>query len=263
MRRLPILALLRKLEARLLPCGALDVLRQVALFAAAYWGYRLVRGQVDGKAVESFQHARDLISVERATHLFVEPAIQAWATGLPWLIDIASWLYVNAQATVTMGTLIFVYLFHNRSFYFLRNMLMVSMGMALISYALFPTAPPRFFPEWGFIDSVSSFTGIPQDSVAVNALFNPFAAVPSMHVAFALMLGWTLVRLVEHRAFRVAWALYPFVITFAVVATGNHFVVDAILGALVAAASAVAAGRLGQARPTVWGFRRAPVEAAA
>lgn len=236
---------------------------QVALFAAAYWGYRLVRGQVDGKVAESFQNARELISIERATNLFIEPAVQAWTRGQQWLIDSAAWMYVNSQATVTMGTLIFIYLLHNRSFYFVRNMMMVSMGIALVGYALFPTAPPRFMPEWGFSDSVSNFTGIPQDSVAVNALFNPFAAVPSMHVAFALMLGWSLASLVRRRVFKVAWFLYPFVVTFVVVATANHWVIDAVLGVLVAIASAWAALRMGQARPRAWTFRPAPIEAPA
>lgn len=258
-----MVALVRKLEARLLPHGVWDVVRQVVLFAVAYWGYRLVRGQVDGRVAESFQNARGLISLERATNLFVEPAVQAWTQGQAWLIDSASWMYVNAQATVTMGALVFIYLVHNRSFYFVRNMLMVSMGIALVGYALFPTAPPRFMPEWGFTDSVSDFTGIPQDSVAVNALFNPFAAVPSMHVAFALMLGWTLAPLVRRPVFKALWFAYPFVVTFVVVATGNHFVIDAVLGAIVAAASAVAAHRMGYARPRVWAFRHAGAEAAA
>jgi len=263
MALLPMLALLRRLEARLLPHGVLDVLRQVALFAAAYWGYRFVRGQVDGKAAESFANARELITIERATNLFVEPAVQAWAHGQQWLIHFASWMYVNAQATVTLGALIFIYLFHNRSFYFVRNMLMVAMGIALVGYALYPTAPPRFMGEWGFVDSVSDFTGIPQDSVAVNALFNPFAAVPSMHVAFALMLGWTLAHLVRRRVWKVLWFLYPFLITFVVVATGNHWVIDAVLGALAAAASAWAAHRLGDARPRAWAFQRQPTGAKA
>lgn len=258
-----MLARARQLQGRLLPHGGLDVVLQMMLFCAAYCGYRLVRGQVDGKASESFQNARDLISLERATHVFVEPAVQAWASGQAWLIGSASWIYVNAQATVTVGALLFIYLVHNRSFYFVRNMLMVAMVMALVGYALFPTAPPRFLPEWGFVDSVASLTGISQDSVAINALFNPFAAVPSMHVAFALMLGWPLARLVSHPVVKAMWLAYPFLITFVVVATANHFLVDALLGGLVAAASAWAAGRLGQARPAVWAFRRAGAEATA
>ena len=110
-----------------------------------------------------------------------------------WSVDVASWLYINAQTSVTLGALAFLYLFHNRSFYFVRNMFMVAMGLALIGYSCIPTAPPRFFPEWGFSDSVSNFTGVDHDNVTVNALFNPYAAVPSMHVCFALMIGMPLV----------------------------------------------------------------------
>ena len=257
-----VIARLRHLEDRLLPHGILDVVRQVALFAAAYWCYRLVRGAADGKAADAFQNGRDLISLERGMHSFIEPSVQTWVSGKEWLIDFASWMYVNSHFSITLGALVFIYLRRNASFYFIRNMFMVAMGLALVGYVVFPTAPPRFFPEWGFTDSVSDFTGIPQDSVAVNALFNPFAAVPSMHVAFALMLGWPLARLVKHRVFKVAWFLYPFLVTFVVVATGNHFWMDAFLGAVVACASAyVAKYVFARARPTVWAF--SPVRAGA
>src|SRR3954447_22353332 len=257
-----MLVRLRTLEARLLPHGVFDVARQVALFGAAYWAYRLVRGAVDGRAADAFQHGRELISFERGTHTFVEPAIQSWASGKAVLIEAASWIYMNSQFSITLGALVFIYLFHNSAFYFVRNMFMVAMGLALVGYMVFPTAPPRFYPEWGFTDSVSDFNGIPQDSVAVNALFNPFAAVPSMHVAFALMLGWPLARLVKHRVFKVAWFLYPFLVTFVVISTGNHFWFDAFLGALTAGASAyVAKYVLARARPTVWAF--SPVRAGA
>ena len=140
---------------------------------------------------------------------FVEPSVQAWASTKPAIIDFASWVYLNCQTSVTLGALVFLYLFHNKSFYFVRNMFMVAMGIALVGYTVMPTAPPRFFPEWGFLDSVSDFTGVSHDSVVANALFNPYAAVPSMHVCFALMIGVTLARLSKHRVTRIAWAPVP------------------------------------------------------
>jgi hypothetical protein len=160
---------------------------------------------------------------------------------------------------VTVGALVYLYLFHNKSFYFVRNMFVVAMGIALVGYTLMPTAPPRFFPEWGFVDSVSDFTGVKHDSSAVNALFNPYAAVPSMHVCFSLMIGIPLARLAKRRFARVAWALYPLLVTFVIVATGNHFLADAFLGALTAVFAAYAAAWLARARPSVWAF--SPVEA--
>jgi hypothetical protein len=252
----------RLLQARVLPHGWLDVLRQVSLFGAAYLAYRFVRGLVEGDANAAFAHARDVISLERTTHLFVEPSIQAWASGSHFVMVLSSWLYVNAQTSVTVAALVYLYLRHNRNFYFVRNMFMIAMGIALIGYAVFPTAPPRFMPEWGFIDSVSDFTGVhvSHASASLNALTNLYAAVPSMHVAFALMIGGTLARLARHRVVRVLWLLYPFLMAFVIVVTANHFIIDALLGALTAGASAYGATWLARARPTVWRFSNvAPV----
>ncbi|MHB8241211.1 MAG: phosphatase PAP2 family protein [Solirubrobacteraceae bacterium] len=251
-----MLARARSLQARVLPHGWLDALRQVSLFAAAYVAYRIVRGMVEGNANAAFAHARDLISLERGMHLFVEPSIQAWASGSHVLMVGASWLYVNAQTSVTIGALLYLYMRHNRNFYFVRNMFMIAMAIALVGYTIFPTAPPRFMPEWGFIDSVSDFTGVhvSHQSTMATALFNPYAAVPSMHVAFALMIGWPLARLSPRRIVKVLWMLYPLLMAFVIVVTANHFIVDALLGAFTAGASAYGATWLARARPGVWRF---------
>jgi hypothetical protein len=254
----------RMLGARLFPKGLLDVVRQLLLFAGAYYLYRLVRGAVDGKAAASFENARHLISLERSLHVFVEPSVQTWATGRSAIIDFASWMYINSHFVITVATLIWLYRFRNGAFYFVRNMFMIAMGLALVGYVVYPTAPPRFFPEWGFSDSVANFTGVDPDTGLASALVNPFAAVPSMHVAFALMIGWPMAQLVHHSALRVAWRLYPFLVTFVVVATGNHFIMDAVLGALTAAVSAyVAQFLLARARPQAWAFSHAEAGAPA
>ena len=246
----------RSIQTRLLPHGPWDVMRQVLLFFVAYNGYRLVRGLADepGVTAAAFDHARHLIGVERSLHVFVEPDVQSWATGTHFLADIASWLYINAQTSVTLGALAFLYLFHNRSFYFVRNMFMVAMGLALIGYTIYPTAPPRFLPEWGFQDSVSNLVGVTHDNGTVNALFNPYAAVPSMHSCFALMIGIPLSRLVVNPIGKVFWAIYPLLVVFVIVATANHFLADAFLGGCTAAVSAFAATWLARARPAAWAF---------
>src|SRR5919108_201737 len=148
MRPLP-----NRLAAHLLPKGWPDLLRQILLFCGAYWAYRIVRGMTDGRIGEAFDNARDVISIERGLGLFVEPAVQAWAQGSDLLIDGASWMYVNSHFAITTVTLAFIYLRRNASFYFIRNMFMVAMAIALVLYAAYPTAPPRFMPEWGFSDS--------------------------------------------------------------------------------------------------------------
>jgi hypothetical protein len=250
----------RLMQARVLPRGWLDALRQLSLFGASYLAYRLVRGLVEGHASAAFSHARDLISLERGLHLFVEPSIQAWASGSHFVMVLASWLYVNAQTSVTIAALLYLYLYRNSSFYFVRNMFMIAMAIALVGYTVFPTAPPRFMPEWGFIDSVSDLTGVhvSHSSASMTALLNPYAAVPSMHVAFALMIGGTLARLSRRRVVRVLWLLYPLLMTFVIVVTANHFIVDALLGAITAGASAYGARWLARARPGAWRFSTLP-----
>jgi hypothetical protein len=244
------------LAARVLPKGWIDLLRQIVLFCGAYWLYRLVRGQVDGRVTTAFENAREVISIERSLHLFIEPSVQTWATGREWLIDIASWMYLNSHFVITTTALAWIYLRRNESFYFVRNMFCVAMGIALIGYMVFPTAPPRMMPEWGFTDSVAQLTGVTGSDSAANVLYNPFAAVPSMHVAFSLMIGFSMIGMTRRRWVQALWAVYPLVVTFVVVATANHWWFDAFLGALTAAASAwTARTLLARARPDVWAWR--------
>jgi hypothetical protein len=228
----------------------------VLLVVTGYYAYRLTRGVVDDptSAVVAFEHARHLISIEQALGIFVEPHIQDFAQSVPGLDEASAWIYINAQTTVTAGALVWLYLRHNSSFYFVRNMFMIAWALAILGYIVYPTAPPRFLPEWGFTDTVADFTGIDHDSVAVNALFNPYAAVPSMHVGFALMVGIPLARLSAVRVTRVVWMLYPVLVTFVIVATANHFLADAFFGALTVGAAAWAAAWLGRVRPTAWAF---------
>jgi PAP2 superfamily len=246
-----------RLSGRWLPNGWLDAIRQLALFAGAYYAYRLVRGFVDGQAGLAFENARQLVDAERALGLFFEPGLQAWAEGQEWLLTFSSWMYVNSHFVITTTFLIWLYIARNHAFYFVRNMFMVAMSLALVGYLAYPTAPPRFMPEWGFSDSVASFVGENAEQSA-DVLYNPFAAVPSMHVAFALMIAIPAIMLVKHRPLKLLWAVYPLVVTFVVMVTANHFWLDAALGAVVAAASAYAASAaFARARPEAWGWRTA------
>jgi membrane-associated phospholipid phosphatase len=257
MRNLP-----DRFAARFLPKGWPDLLRQILLFCGAYWLYRLVRGMTDGKVAEAFDNARRLIGIERGLGLFVEPAVHAWAQGSALVIDAASWMYVNSHFAITTLTLAFIYLRRNASFYFIRNMFMVAMGIALVLYAAYPTAPPRFMPEWGFSDSVARFTGLTGEGSSADALYNPFAAVPSMHVAFALMLAVPMASIARRRWVKALWLLYPLLVTFVVVATANHWWFDAFTGALTAAVAALVAVLFARWRPSAWAWMP-PARAAA
>jgi hypothetical protein len=255
---------LRVIDARLLPHGWIDLVRQISLFVGAFLLYDLVRGLVGhGNLYKPFGDAMRIIDFERAVHIFVEPSVNAWVQNRHWLMDIADWIYLNGHFFVTVGVVVFIYLRRNSSFYFIRNVFLVSMAIALVGYWLYPTAPPRLMPEWGFTDSVSQFvTGGSGwfDNTPAGAFVNTYAAVPSMHICFALIVGVSMSRLVRPRWARIAWRLYPLLIVFVVIATANHFFIDVFLGALTAGASALIAKRLlARARPEIWAF--SPVSA--
>ena len=184
-----------------------------------------------------------------------------FASFLPahWTIEIANFLYLNAQFTIALGFLIWLYLFRNESYYFVRNMFVVSMGLALVGYTLFPTAPPRMFPEDGFVDTITEFSGVNHDSTLAKIFINPYAAVPSMHCAFALMIGATGVGVCRTRLAKSFWAIWPLLISWVVIVTGNHYWVDVALGWMVALTAALVAQRLlARARPHAWAWDRAP-----
>lgn len=240
--------------ARLAPRGPLDLIVQFAIVAAAYTAWRYARGAVEQGMGEAFANARDLIALERAIHTFVEIDVQRWSVDTGWPADFAGWWYRNAHFRGSCAALLFVYFFRQPQFRFVRNMLIASFVISWLGYALYPTAPPRFIPELD-LDTSSAVTGNnPLISNPGDPLFNPFAAVPSMHVGLSSLFGVTLALLVRPRALKVLFLAYPLLMTYVVVATGNHYWIDGLFGAMTAAAAAGVAIGLGRLRPE-WAFR--------
>jgi hypothetical protein len=222
-----------------------DLLRQLSLFALAYAGYQLVRGLTAVTGGRPFADASRIIGFERTLHVFVEPRLQRWVTThAHWLLDLADWTYLNAHLALSAGALSFIYLRRRDSFHLVRNMFLVAMLIALVGYCVYPTAPPRLMPQWGFTDSIQQFTGVNGEQGVAGLLLNPYAAVPSTHVCVALMIGLQMSRLVHSRVASVLWRAYPAFITFVVVVTGNHYFTDVVLGAFTAGASTLLAKQL-------------------
>jgi cytochrome bd-type quinol oxidase subunit 2 len=248
---------------RRLPNGWSDALRQFALFGAAYCAYQLVRGLVDGQQALAFSNAWHIVHLERSLGAFFEPGLQQALLNHTWLIDFANFMYLNSHFILTSSFLIWLYSRRNENFYFVRNMFLVAMGLALIGYALYPTAPPRLLAGAGFTDTISTIAHQNQDSALASVLVNPYAAVPSMHIAFSLMIGVPGAVLCRSSAARAWWTAYPMLVFFVIVVTANHFWFDAACGAAVACMAAVAATQLGRLRPHAWAWREGRGEAPA
>jgi PAP2 superfamily len=242
-----------------LPHGYGDAARQLSLFVLAELSYEAVRGISEGDAARATAQANGqaVIDLEKGLHTFFEPGLQKIFIDHRWIIDFANFMYMNSHFVVTTAFLIWLYLFRNSSFYFVRNMFMVAMGLAVVGYALVPTMPPRLFPEEHFVDTITSYAQVNHDSGLVKLFINPYAAIPSMHVAFSTMIGVTGVLISRHTVTRVLWAFYPVLVFWVVVVTANHFWIDGAAGLLVASLAAVSAWQLGRARPAVWSFRPA------
>jgi membrane-associated phospholipid phosphatase len=248
-------SLVRKIGYRL-PHGYGDAGRQLGLFVLAELSYELVRGIADGERVQAMINGANVISLERSLGSYFEPGLQALFLDHRWVVDFANFVYMNSHFVVTTAFLIWLYTFRNQHFYFVRNMFLVAMALALVGYALLPTAPPRMFD--GFTDTITDYAQVNHDSALVKVFINPYAAIPSMHCAFALMIGVTGMLISRHTISRIAWAVYPLLVLWVVVVTANHFWIDAAAGYLVAILAALAAREvLARARPAVWSFRPA------
>jgi hypothetical protein len=243
---------------RWLPHGYGDAGKQLGLFVLAELSYEAVRGIADGARVPAFVNGQNVIDLEKSTHTFFEPNLQSIFIDHRWIIDFANYMYMNSHFVVTTAFLVWLYVFRNQNFYFVRNMFMVAMALAIVGYALVPTAPPRLFPQEGFVDTITDFAQVNHDSGLVKLFINPYAAIPSMHVAFSTMIGVTGVLVSRHTFTKVLWAAYPLLVFWVVVVTANHFWIDGAAGLLVAVLSALAAREvLARARPGVWSFRPA------
>jgi membrane-associated phospholipid phosphatase len=239
-----------------LPKGWGDLGRQIGLVLIVDLAYETVRGIADGQKAVAFAHGQQVIDAERATGTFFEPSLQAFLLPVDWLIDFANQIYMNSQFAVVLGFFVWLYFFRNESFYFVRNMFAVSMGLALIGYTLYPTAPPRLFPEYGFVDTINDFSSVNHDSALAKLFINPYAAVPSMHCAFALMIGASGFQLVRTRVMKVLFVVWPLLVAWVVLVTGNHYWIDIVLGWAVAVAAALIAKELlARARPEAWSWR--------
>jgi PAP2 superfamily protein len=241
-----------------LPNGYGDAVRQVGLFVLADLCYETVRGLAEGQRAEAFANGAWIIDLERATGTLFEPDLQAALLGQRWIIDLANFAYMNSHFIITTAFLVWLYIYRNQSFYFVRNMFMVAMALALVGYALVPTAPPRLFPQEGFVDTITTLAQVNHDSALVKIFVNPYAAIPSMHIAFALMIGVSGALISQHAVTRAFWCSYPLFVFFVVVVTANHFWIDAAAGGLVAGLAALTARQvLARVRPAVWSWRPA------
>lgn len=219
---------------------------EAVVVLALYGAYEVARGLVAGESGEAVRHARDLVALERSLHLFVEGRLQEAAHAFPGLIDLLSVSYLTLHLAGTVAVLLWLHRRRPAAFPLVRTTLLLASALALVGYLVFPTAPPRL-SGIGIADTVSG-DHVDLNTGLVSSLYNPYAAVPSMHVGYALVVAASLLRYGRGRLGRFVGVLYPPFVLLVVVATGNHFLLDALAGAVVVGLAAGASRLLVRAR---------------
>jgi PAP2 superfamily len=198
-----------------------------------YAAYEASRGLIAGSRRVAFEHARAVTSLERGLHVFVEPNVQHAAQTVPGLMGLLGAAYLTLHLSVTAALLLWLHQRRPDAYARIRTTLFIASAIALAVFVSFPTAPPRL-AAIGLADTVSS-RHIDLNKGLISSLYNPFAAVPSLHMGYALVVGATLARHARARLLRVAGAAYPLLVLLVIVATGNHFLFDAAAGTFVVA----------------------------
>ena len=212
-------------------------LRVEAAAALGLYGlYELARGLAVGDARNGDHHARQVVAVERWLHLFLEANVHHAARSLPGFTNLLGAAYLTLHLAVTAGVLLWLHQRRPAAFTFVRTTLLLASALALVGFVAYPTAPPRL-AGIGIADTVSN-GHVDLNKGFISSLYNPYAAVPSMHVGYALIVGGSLLFQARRKSVRAFGALYPPFVLLVVVGTGNHFFFDAAAGALVAAVAA-------------------------
>ncbi len=219
----------------------LRFLAEIALVGVPFLIYEMVRGAVADRAAEAFHRGASIVDLERNLGIFREAQIQSLFLPHQWLIDFFNAVYFWGHFPLVLVMAVPLYIWQRPVYMFLRNTLIASGAIGLAIYFWFPAAPPRLMPHLGFVDTMERFSDVSYQNESMGAFANPFAAVPSLHFGWALVIGITFVWMFRHPLLRAFGFALPILQGIAIVVTGNHFFLDAFAGALVSLAGFVIA----------------------
>jgi membrane-associated phospholipid phosphatase len=207
-------------------------LAELLVAATGYIAYSLSCGAVHGRQALAFDDAARVIALERGMRILVEQRIQVPELSHGWLVQFFNGVYMWGHLPLIIAVAVWLFAFHRSHYRIIRNAVLISGGIALIIFYFFPVAPPRLVQSLHIVDTAALISPV-YDTVEPKVFFNAYAAVPSMHIAWDLLMGIALVWCSRRALARVFGALLPFGMLLAVVVTGNHYIVDGIAGAIV------------------------------
>lgn len=208
-------------------------LHEAVIVVVSFLIYFLVRGLVVDRAGQAMVNAFDIISFEQRLGIYWEIQMQRWILDSYFLIKFMNWVYFWGHMPLVIIFAVWLYVRHRGAYSLVRNAFLASGAIAVVIYATYPVAPPRLVPFAGYVDTMALFDRVGYNAQEVSAFVNPFAAVPSLHFGWSLLLGAVIAKVAAHPLMKALGALWPVAMFFSVVMTGNHFIIDAVAGAIV------------------------------
>jgi membrane-associated phospholipid phosphatase len=205
---------------------------QVLLVAAGVGAYFRIRGLTEASVGLAREHADHLIDLERALNLNVEPQVQHAVVSSEVVETVANWIYIWGHWPVLIATMVWLVWRHRPAFHRLRDAMLVSGGLGMIVFVRFPVAPPRLMGS-SYIDTITESSSAYR-YLQPPAFVNQYAAMPSLHVGWDLLAGMAIFSATSYLALRVVACVMPALMAWAVIATGNHYVLDVVAGVILA-----------------------------
>jgi hypothetical protein len=242
---------------------------EIALVIVAFLLYFIVRGLVVDRHDEALTNANTIMDWERALGIFWEPRLQEWVLDKHWLVEINNFIYFWLDFPLIVVVGFWLYFFRRHEYTVARDAMLLSGAIALVIYNLFPVMPPRLLPTGEFIGTIEEYSDLSYQAQSMQAFVNPYAAVPSLHFGWAVILGGALVLSTKNLLVRAIGLSLPWLQMAAIVFTANHYILDAFIGLIVCLAGiwlALAMQRWGY--PAIkreverrWGMPDTPAEA--
>lgn len=210
----------------------MSVALELGLIGFAILLYFGVRGLTQGNEAEAVRNGFGLLRFEQTLGLDLEASIQNGILDYHWLVTAANWIYIWGHWPLIATTLIWLHRTQKDSYIQLRNAMFISGAIGLVIFTLYPVAPPRLLDN-GMVDTVTNLSNSYR-VLQPPSLVNKYAALPSLHVGWNLLVGIAVFRAADRRTLRIFGILSPIAMAAAVVLTANHYLVDGLVGATVA-----------------------------
>ena len=211
-------------------------IREITLFLVVYTAYSLTQDALPDRALLAFHNTYNVIDFETRLKIFWELSIQSWFLRSDFLVQLVNALYTLLFFPVLISFGIWAYKYHRQQYLIARNAIFISAVIAFPCFAFYPVGPPRLISNLGFVDTLATYMNIKTSSMPTH-MVNQYAAMPSLHMCWALLVGIAIIRIAKTWWLKAVGILLPLLMFVTIVATANHFILDAIVGATIAGLS--------------------------